>query len=89
MKRSGSAVQDTVFRMLGDGVGPVDLHLGRPLKNAVDTFSLALTAQGFPIVWFGAIRSRSITPMSSSWLPQEGCTVSPPAWRTARAAPVC
>lgn len=50
VKRSGPAVGDTVFRMLGDGVGPVDLHLGRPLQNAVDTFSLALTAQGYPIV---------------------------------------
>ncbi|SEU34008.1 hypothetical protein [Stigmatella erecta] len=50
VKRSGPAVGDTVFRMLGDGVGPVDLHLGRPLKDAVDTFSLALTAQGYPIV---------------------------------------
>lgn len=50
VKRSGPALNDTTFLMLGDGVGPVDLHYGTPRENAVDTFALALDASGFPII---------------------------------------
>ncbi|MCP3166728.1 hypothetical protein [Myxococcus qinghaiensis] len=50
VKRAGPELQTTVFHMLGDGVGPVDVRLGGPPLSAVSTFTLALDARGYPIV---------------------------------------
>ncbi|MCK8503298.1 hypothetical protein [Myxococcus fulvus] len=50
VKRSGPVLNNTVYRKLGDGVGPVDLRLGGPPGSAVNTFTLALDERGFPTV---------------------------------------
>ncbi|MFY2563175.1 hypothetical protein ACN469_36605 [Corallococcus terminator] len=50
VKRAAPELQTTVFHMLGEGVGPVDVRLGGPPLSAVNTFTLSVDARGYPIV---------------------------------------